>query len=84
MQGLGGLWEASGRGVKARWSETDKQALEAWVEVAPRTYNSTQLAQKLQQERQVNLSADWIRRVLKKRGFAGNGPVIASEGNKTQ
>ena len=82
-RGLSGLWETPGRGAKANWSEADKQGLEAWVEADPQTYNSAQLARKLQQERQVNLSADWIRRVMKKRASAGNGPVIASEINRT-
>lgn len=83
-QGLSGLWEVPGRGAKARWSEADKQVLEAWVEADPQTYNSTQLARKLQQERQVTLSADWIRRVMKKRAFVGNAPVIATEANRTR
>jgi hypothetical protein len=56
----------SGRGAKATWSEADKQVLEAWVEADPQTYNSTQLAHKLEQERRVTLSPDWIRRVMKK------------------
>jgi transposase len=64
--GLSGLWEAPGRGAKARWSESDKQLLETWVESKPRTYNSTQLAHKLQQHRQIMLSPDWVRWVIKK------------------
>lgn len=81
--GWGGLWEAPGRGAKASWSEADQQLLETWVKGEPRTYNSTQLARKLQQERQITLSPDWIRRVMKKRAAAGNAPVIASETNRT-
>jgi transposase len=73
----------SGRGAKATWSEADKQVLEAWVEADPQTYNSTQLAHKLEQERRVTLSPDWIRRVMKKRAFVGNAPVIASDSNRT-
>ena len=34
-----------------------------------RTYNSEQLAVKLWEERQVKLSADRIRRLLKKKGY---------------
>ena len=81
--GLSGLWEAPGRGAKASWSEADKQLLETWVEADPRTYNSTQLARKLQQRRQITLSSDWIRRVMKKRASVGNAPGIASEINRT-
>ena len=65
-QGLGGLWEAPGRGAKRKWQEADLAYLEQCLEQDQRTYNSAQLAQKLKQERRVNLSADRIRRVLKK------------------
>lgn len=81
--GLSGLWEAPGRGATATWSEADKQLLETWVEDDPRTYNSTQLARKQQQQRQIKLSPDWIRRVMKKRASAGNAPATASETNRT-
>ena len=46
--GLGGLWEAPGRGAKRRWQEADLQYLEQCLEQEPRTYNSPQLAQKLE------------------------------------
>ena len=81
--GLGGLWEAPGRGSKASWTEADKQVLESWIEADPRAYNSTQLAE-MQQECQVYLSADWIRRVLKKRGSGGNAPATVSAASKTR
>jgi hypothetical protein len=48
-----------------------------------RTYNSTQLAKKLEAERAVKLSLAHLRRVLKKRGFAGNAPGTAIARNKT-
>ena len=51
--GLGGLWEAPGRGAKRKWLDTDLQYLEQCLELEGRTYNSHQLAQKLLQERQV-------------------------------
>jgi len=66
--GLGGLWEAEGRGGKPKWQEADIAYLEQCLEQEPRTYNSQQLAQKLERDRQVRLSPDRIRRVLKKRG----------------
>ena len=68
QQGLGGLWEAPGRGTKRLWQEEDMQYLEQCLEQQERTYNSMQLATVLEQERQVNLSADRIRRILQKRG----------------
>ncbi len=65
---LAGLWEAPGRGAKPRWQEADIAYLEKCLEQDPRTYNSRQLAQKLESDRQIHLSPDRIRRVLKKRG----------------
>lgn len=70
--GMDGLWEKPGRGGKARWVETDMVFLEECLEKDPRTYNSVQLAQKLEQERSVKLSPDWLRQVLKKRGSFGS------------
>ncbi|WP_224312000.1 MULTISPECIES: IS630 family transposase [Nostocaceae] len=64
--GLEGLWEKPGRGGKSRWAEADMVFLEECLELEPRTYNSVQLAQKLEQERSVKLSPDWLRQVLKK------------------
>lgn len=66
--GLGGLWEAKGRGGRRRYSEEDIEYLEQSLENEQRTYNSRQLSQKLAKERQVHLSPDHLRRVLKKRG----------------
>lgn len=47
-QGLGGLWEATGRGKKRKWVEADIQYLEQCLEQQERTYNSKQLATKLE------------------------------------
>lgn len=74
-RGLGGLWEAPGRGAKRKWQEADLQHLEECLEKDQRTYNSAQLAAKLEQDRQVQLSADRIRRILQKRGGDGSAPV---------
>lgn len=65
--GLGGLWEAPGRGAKRKWLEADMQYLEKCLEQEGRTYNSRQLALKLSQERNVELSPDRLRHVLQKR-----------------
>jgi transposase len=75
--GLGGLWDAPGRGMKPRWCESDMQYLEDRLEQDPRTYNSEQLSVLLVQERGVKLSADRIRRILQKRGGAGSALVTA-------
>lgn len=83
QDGLGGLWDAPGRGAKAKWQEADIAYLEQCLEQEPRTYNSQQLAQKLEQDRQLDLSADRIRRILKKRALVGNGLAIVNEVGKT-
>lgn len=70
--GLEGLWELPGRGGKTKYKEEDIVFLEECLEQEPRTYNSQQLAQKLESERQIRLSPDRLRRVLKKRGSFGN------------
>lgn len=81
--GMDGLWEKPGRGGKARWVETDMVFLEECLEKDPRTYNSVQLAQKLEQERSVKLSPDWLRQVLKKRGSFGSELEKAIKESKT-
>jgi len=65
--GLTGLWDASGRGGKPRYSEDDLEYLENCLFEGSQTYNSKQLAKKLASDRQVYLSADRLRRVLKAR-----------------
>lgn len=68
QQGLGGLWDAPRPGPQKRWQSSDIEYLESCLRQEQRTYNSQQLAQKLENDRKVNLSADHLRRVLKKRG----------------
>lgn len=83
-KGLGGLWDACGRGSKRRWQDADIEYLEMCLNQEPRTYNSAQLAQKLTQERQVQLSSDRIRRILQKRASYGKELDRATETSKTQ
>jgi transposase len=66
-RGLGGLWEAPGRGAKPKWQESDLDYLAECLENDPRTYNSVQLAKKFKQERLIDLSSDRLRRLLKKK-----------------
>ncbi|PZD70135.1 hypothetical protein C1752_18692 [Acaryochloris thomasi RCC1774] len=82
--GVNGLWDASGRGSKRRWHVCDLEYLEQCLEEDARTYTSEQLAQKLAQERNVTLSADRLRRLLKKRAGGGNERATASRTNKTR
>jgi len=81
--GLGGLWEAKGRGAKRRWQEADINYLEQCLEQDARTYNSKQLAQKLVTERNLKLSPRQLRRILKKRGIDGREHVMVNEQSKT-
>jgi transposase len=82
QDGLGGLWDAPRAGGQRRWEEADLQHLETCLQTEERTYNSPQLAKKLAAERGVSLSADRLRRVLKKRGSYGSAPVKAIDNNK--
>lgn len=68
-RGLGGLWEAPGRGALPKWQPADLQYIEDCLEQDERTYNSVQLAKKLKQERLVDLSSDRLRRLLKKKSY---------------
>lgn len=68
QHGLGGLWDAPRPGPQPRWHSEDIEYLETCLREEPRTYNSQQLAKKLETDRQVSLSADHLRRVLQKRG----------------
>jgi len=81
--GLGGLWDARGRGAKAKWLEADMAYLEQCLGQEPRTDNSQQLSDKLEQERGVSLSADRIRRIFQKRALAGSELGILKEAGKT-
>lgn len=66
-RGLGGLWDAPRPGRQPRWQEPDIAYLESLLENDPRTYSSQQLADKLLQERQVQLSRYQVQRILKKK-----------------
>lgn len=82
--GLYGLWEKEGRGKKRTWEASDIDYLEQCLNEEGRTYNSTQLAAKLEAERGVKLSADRIRKLLKKKGIVGSAPVKVIETAKTR
>ena len=85
--GLGGLWEAPGRGAKPKWQPADLDYLTDCLVQEPRTYNSMQLAQKLKQERWEDLSSDRLRRLLKKKTSletdAAQPPKTARPGPKS-
>lgn len=81
--GLCGLWDKAGRGRKTKWQPSDLDYLIECLNEEERTYNSSQLAVKLWEDRKVKLSADRIRRLLKKSIIAGNAPGKATETSKT-
>jgi transposase len=82
-KGMEGLWESPGRGAKPKWKESDIEFLKECLKNEPRTYNSLQLVQKLEKERSVKLSADRLRRILKKKGLFGNEREKVIKENKT-
>ena len=65
--GLEGLWDKQRTGRKRTWQPENIEYLEQCLETEQRTYNSKQLAKKLSLERQVNLSPDLVRQLLKKK-----------------
>ncbi|AFZ01364.1 transposase [Calothrix sp. PCC 6303] len=83
-KGLEGLWELPGRGGKSKWQEEDIIFLEECLKNEPRTYNSLQLAQKLERDRSIKLSPDRLRRVLKKRGSIGSEQGRVTKASKTR
>ncbi|MFS0520230.1 helix-turn-helix domain-containing protein, partial [Nostoc sp. UIC 10607] len=71
-QGLGGLWEAPGRGGKRKWSSEDINMVEQWLD-EERSYTSRQLQERLAAERGITLSSRQVSRILKKKIIYGNG-----------
>ena len=64
--GFRGTLGITGSRKKTKYSEQELVFLEESLKKEPRTYNSSQLAQKLEHERQITLIPDRLRRVLKK------------------
>lgn len=67
-EGLAGLFEAKGRGRHRRWKEEDMEFVEDILKDDDRTYTSSQLSERLSQERSITLHPDYLRQLLKKRG----------------
>lgn len=62
-----GLFDEVRPGRPKKWQDEDIEYLEICLEREERTYNSQQLAQKLKEERQIELSPQRIRKILKKK-----------------
>ncbi|WP_157162655.1 helix-turn-helix domain-containing protein [Cylindrospermum stagnale] len=91
--GLEGLWDQSGRGGKTKYTKEDIINLEECLKKEARTYNSLQLVQKLERDcappsaggdRQIKLSPDRLRLVLKKGGHLEASFEFATKESKTQ
>ncbi|MGH2414583.1 MAG: IS630 family transposase [Microcystaceae cyanobacterium] len=64
-----GLFDQPRPGRPQKWKEEDIEYLETCLEQEERTYNSQQLSQKLKEDRQIKLSFQRIRKILKKKGW---------------
>lgn len=78
IEGKEGLWDQPRSGRKPVWKEEDLKYIEERCDTPvasrfayreERTYNSKQLSALLKKERQVKLSPDRIRKILKKKGY---------------
>ena len=69
QRGLGGLWDQSRSGRPPTLTEEDLACVEQWLREDERTYNAKQLVNRLKDERNVEITADNLRQVLKARGI---------------
>ena len=67
------MYDLPKTGRPKQWQEADLKYIETCLEKDGQVYNTQQLSVKLQQERQVTLSSDRVRKLLKKRVGYGNG-----------
>jgi transposase len=70
-QGKEGLFDQPRTGRPRNWQEEDIEYLEDCLEKEERTYNSSQLVEKLKQERSVEISRERLRKILKKKSGDG-------------
>jgi transposase len=82
QNGEKGLYDLPKTGRPKQWQEEDLKYLETCLEKDGQLYNSQQLSAKLQQERQVTLSSDRVRKLLKKRDGYGNGREFPTKTNR--
>ena len=61
------LFDKNRSGRPKRWKEEDIEYLEQCLKADERTYNSKQLSNLLEQERNIKLSTERIRKILKKK-----------------
>ena len=80
--GQEGLFDEPRQGRPRRWKEEDIEYLENILETEERTYNSHQLSQKLKEEKNVNLSSQRIRKILKKKDWRWKRTRISLKGKQ--
>lgn len=69
QRGLGGLWDQSRSGRPPTLTEEDLVCVEKWLREDARTYNAKQLVTRLKEEKNIDITADHLRQVLKARGI---------------
>ena len=77
-----GLYDLPKTGRPKHWQEEDLKYIETCLEKDGQVYNSQQLSAKLQEERQVTLSSDRVRKLLKKRDGYGNVRAFPTKTNR--
>jgi transposase len=70
--GLSGLWDAPRSGSPRCYTEADLAYLEQLINGSDRHWTAEQLSQQWAKERNVQMSADQLRRILKKKGIHGS------------
>ena len=76
QQGKNGLHDEARSGRPRRWHESDWEKLEQWL-AEPRRYSAHQICYKLATECQIELGAEQVRRILKKKRISGSGSALA-------
>lgn len=79
-----GLFDEPRIGRPKKWKESDIEYLETCLEREERTYNSQQLSQKLKEERQVELSPQRIRKILKKKDWKWKRTKVSLKGKQNK
>ena len=76
------MYDLPKTGRPKQWQEEDLKYLETCLEKDGQLYNSQQLSAKLQEERQVTLSSDRVKKLLKKRVGYGNVREFPTKTNR--
>lgn len=84
VRGQEGLFDQPRKGRPRRWEEEDIKYLESCLESEPRTYNSYQLAEKLKEERKVELSPQRVRKILKKKDYTWKRTRVSLKGKRQE